>query len=176
MPCACLRIPDRSGGPSPLSAYFKCSACFQNEFESALTGTTATRNPMRKWRYVRSLYVRYADRQVQPGPQTEPPRSIGDRPLTTRGSTPPGDFSSQESTSLCRSRHHSAALPCMSCRPHGFGFLSPTSWGYISPLALPSPLRPPHQAYSLSCVSSSPNEYAVVVPARHAYSHCASVG
>src|SRR5262245_13109567 len=57
----------------------------------------------------------------------------------------------------------------MSYRPHGFAFLTPT--GGSLPLALPV-----NQAYSPSCLASSPKEYAVVVAARQAYSHSASVG
>src|SRR5262245_51996783 len=57
----------------------------------------------------------------------------------------------------------------MSHSPHGFGFLTPT--GGSLPLALPV-----NQAESPRTLASSPKEYAVVVPARQAYSHSASVG
>jgi len=85
-----------------------------------------------------------------------------------------------------QSEHHSNTLPCMSYKLHGLGFFIPTLWAYCSRAALPGPAfispfdngsksKPPHHAYEFS-FDSSPNENAVVVPARHAYSHWASVG
>src|SRR4029077_9189901 len=55
--------------------------------------------------------------------------------------------------------------------PQGFGFFLPTFW-YLKSEFLP------HQQYSLTVFGSesSPKEYFVVVPARAAYSHSASVG
>src|SRR4051812_33515839 len=57
----------------------------------------------------------------------------------------------------------------MSKSPHAFGFFLPTFW-YLKSLFFP------HQQYSLIFEASSPQKYAVVVPARAAYSHSASVG
>src|SRR5271166_3708264 len=57
----------------------------------------------------------------------------------------------------------------MSWNPHGFGFFLPT--GGSLPAALPV-----NQAKCVSSVAASPNEYAVVVPARQTYSHSASDG
>jgi hypothetical protein len=51
-------------------------------------------------------------------------------------------------------------------KPQGFGFLVPT-FAYFSAWK---------QAYSAKLAASLPKEYIVVVPARAAYSHSASVG
>ena len=67
------------------------------------------------------------------------------------------------------SRHHSAMFPCMSYSPKSFGSSSATAWSRPSEL----PRYHPTRARSSSV---SPEWYRVVVPARHAYSHCASVG
>ena len=78
---------------------------------------------------------------------------------------PPGNVLSYQS------EHHSHTLPCMSNRPHGLGFFKPTAWVYCSPAVLPA-----NHAYSPNCFSSSPKGNVIFVPARHAYSHWASVG
>src|ERR1051325_2828268 len=66
--------------------------------------------------------------------------------------------------------HHSIALPCMSNRPNGLGSFDATGCGAMPLLFLVN------QAYWSNSDGSSPNEYCVVVPARQAYSHSASVG
>ena len=97
--------------------------------------------------------LRGADRQ-KPGSRLQPP------PRFTRSEP-------------VQSVHHSNKLPCMSCKPHGLGFFDPTLWAYFSPA---SKALPSNHAYSPKFDLSSPNKYVVVVPARHAYSHSASVG
>src|SRR2546430_4617645 len=62
------------------------------------------------------------------------------------------------------SQHHSQTLPRMSYRPQALGRLPPTSW--IRPSELPR----------CQAISSSRPYRGPVVPARHAYSHSASVG
>ncbi len=57
----------------------------------------------------------------------------------------------------------------MSYRPKAFGFFWPT--GCVRRPELPS-----YQAYSSRLAASSPNEYFIVLRARQAYSHSASVG
>src|SRR4051794_5627220 len=57
----------------------------------------------------------------------------------------------------------------MSCRPHALASNCPTE------LVLP-PEFSSYQPYSRNCWGSSPKQYVVVVPARAAYSHSASVG
>src|SRR4029079_6048839 len=64
---------------------------------------------------------------------------------------------------------HSLTLPCMSNSPHAFGFFVATGCGR-------SPEFSRVHAYSPSARASLPKLYAVVVPARAAYSHSASVG
>lgn len=72
---------------------------------------------------------------------------------------------------------NSPTLPCMSYIPQALGRNEPTSIAFprLGPFGAPlwgqSPLK-------FACVLSSlsPNAVAVVVPARHAYSHCLSVG
>src|SRR4029450_3296167 len=64
---------------------------------------------------------------------------------------------------------HSHTLPCMSYRPQAFGCSFPTRCVVLSAL-------PPNQAYLPNWLLSSPKLYAVVEPARAAYSHSASVG
>ncbi len=70
--------------------------------------------------------MRQADRQGQPSSLQAPPRRTRDQspvlfcaaldPMVCRsGSIPPG------SLAWYQSRHHSKVLPCMSCRPQGFG-------------------------------------------------------
>src|SRR6185295_14647596 len=70
---------------------------------------------------------------------------------------------------MLQSLHHSQTLPCMSWSPNEFGCLLPT--GCIRPSELP--LNHPTRDRS---ASRSPEQNVVVVPARHAYSHCTSVG
>jgi len=70
---------------------------------------------------------------------------------------------------LYQSWHHSHTFPCMSYSPKAFGFLSPT--GCVLPPEFLS-----YHAYSPSSFSSSPKQNLLVLPARHAYSHSASVG
>src|ERR1022692_2342843 len=57
----------------------------------------------------------------------------------------------------------------MSYSPQAFGFFSPTECVLLPEFAA-------YQAYSPSCFSSSPKQNLPVLPARQAYSHCASVG
>ena len=60
------------------------------------------------------------------------------------------------------SSHHSHALPCISRNPHWFAGRLPHATVLV--------------ASKLACclVMPAPNEYAVVGPARHAYSHSAT--
>ena len=67
------------------------------------------------------------------------------------------------------SAHHSQRSPWMSYKPQALGFFMPTGW--IADSALPW-----YQAYSPNLETSSPEHHWVVLPARHAYSHWASVG
>src|ERR1051325_1852198 len=59
---------------------------------------------------------------------------------------------------------HSDTLPCMSAKPHGFSGNVPTGAGDL-------PLT-----FACAGDNVSPVENGPVVPARHAYSHSASVG
>src|ERR1051326_2387028 len=59
---------------------------------------------------------------------------------------------------------HSDTLPCMSAKPHGFSGNVPTGAGDL-------PLT-----FACAGDNVSPVENGPVVPARHAYSHPASVG
>ena len=68
-----------------------------------------------------------------------------------------------------QSAHHCHTFPCMSYSPQAFGFFSPT--GCVIP---PEFLL--NHATSANPASSSPQYQRVVVPARQAYSHSASVG
>src|SRR3954452_17962854 len=63
---------------------------------------------------------------------------------------------------------HSATLPCRSNRPNAFGFFWPPMCG------LP-PLLAAYQATSPIVSGVAPYNHGVVVPARAAYSHSASV-
>ena len=65
--------------------------------------------------------------------------------------------------------HHCQTFPCMSYSPQEFGFFPPTGW-------VLSPEFAAYQAYSPSSASLSPKECRVLLPARQAYSHWASVG
>lgn len=68
-----------------------------------------------------------------------------------------------------QSAHHFQTLLCMSHRPQGLNVLVPTG-------CVVSPELPSYQTYSPSASSLLPTLQRVVVPARHAYSHPASVG
>ena len=91
-------------------------------------------------------------------------------PRTTRSGTPAapvgstaGDFASYFSYP---SQHHSQTFPCMSNSPQPFGSLLP-----------PEAVRlARNTAYFRRISSSPPLANSVVVPARQAYSHSASVG
>src|SRR5262249_29694831 len=82
---------------------------------------------------------------------------------------PVGSTPSSSGLPSKKSRTNSRTLPCMSCSPNAFGGSSPTACS-----------RPPefsaNQPTFARSASVFPLKYAVVVPARHAYSHCASVG
>src|SRR5437588_8496137 len=67
-------------------------------------------------------------------------------------------------------------LPCMSCRPQALAGLLPTFAARLSDGPGSAPLYGLPLKFACLLLSLSPNAVAVVVPARHAYSHCASVG
>src|SRR5215470_5461844 len=82
-----------------------------------------------------------------------------------------------------QSSTHSQALPCMSKSPHELGLRLPTGMGPSVRVSLRQPSRQAKReprsanlAYAQSSVSSLPKLQLVVVPARAAYSHSASVG
>ena len=76
--------------------------------------------------------LRRADRQALGLRLQLPPRFTRSEPnLGPTGSTPSESFPSYQS------EHHSFTLPCISYKPHGFGFFNPTLWAYLSRPALP---------------------------------------
>src|SRR5215831_10362412 len=81
---------------------------------------------------------------------------------------PSGSLASPE-YGPAKSWHHSQAFPAISKRPHALGLACPTGCDL-------SPEFDPNQANSPEAASSSPKKNFVAVPARHAYSHSASVG
>src|SRR5262245_56023474 len=135
------------------------------------------------WSYRRSgsNRMRQDDRHGQPSSVHAPPRLTRDTSPVRffcavsfaaykSGSVPPG------SLAWYQSRHHSNVLPCMSCRPHALAGYFPT----FTALPMEGPSSAPLYGLSLkfACLvlSLSPNDVAVFVPARQAYSHWASVG
>src|SRR5262249_12516105 len=115
---------------------------------------------------------RKADRHGQPSSAQHPPRRTRDVALAAyrSGSTPPG------SLAWYQSRHHSKVLPCMSYSPQALAGELPTLAARASDRPGSAPLYGRPLKFACLLLSWSPNEVAVVVPARQAYSHWASVG
>src|SRR5262249_41477245 len=109
--------------------------------------------------------MRDADRQ-SPAPKDQlPPRMT--RPEPAAG--PCGSVTGSAVYLPYQSCTHSHTLPCMSYRPQAFRCSCPTGCVVLPALSA-------NQAYLLNWPLSSPKLYAVVEPARAAYSHSASVG
>ena len=108
------------------------------------------------------LRPRYDDVQVPASWPLLPPRMLRDPDDAPTGSVP-------DKLPPCLSRHHSKTLPCMSYKPHALAVFWPTRW--VVELELDE-----YHPAAANADSLSPVLYVVVVPARQAYSHCASVG
>ena len=67
-----------------------------------------------------------------------------------------------------RSAVHSQTFPCISKKPHGLAENCPTFTVWLG--------SAPWFQFAFELAIVGPHEYAVVVPAREAYSHCDSVG
>jgi hypothetical protein len=114
--------------------------------------TTPERPPMRD-----------AARAFHPPPRHEPPRIT----RKTAPSGPVGSWWLPLGSSTYQSPHHSHTFPCISYRFHRF---AGSDWtGTVRSSHISS-------VFARRESNSSPKEYAVCVPARQAYSHCASAG
>ena len=127
--------------------------------------------------------MRLAERQAQAVAFHPPPcPTRTEFVLAPRGSTVSHGASSYQF------RHHSMTFPCMSHIPHAFGWKLPT---FAVPLSTPLVVLPVGyppgwfpiyrptsviRSFAVSILMPYPEFNAVVLPARQAYSHCASVG
>jgi hypothetical protein len=118
------------------------------------------------------------DRQVPAtvGRTYVPRTSLQEPPRTTR--SPQSCFPQAEPSlgassklSCQQSSTHSHTFPSISCKPKPFGWNEPTGAVY-----LPSHWLPHSAQLALFFPISSPHQWRVVVRARAAYSHSASVG
>jgi hypothetical protein len=96
----------------------------------------------------------------------EPPRST--RYVPDPG--PTGSVCAPLEYPAVQSFTHSRTLPNMSCKPRAFAALPPTACVWLPELPLNHAIVPTVASSLLPLLN------AVVVPARHAYSHSASLG
>ncbi len=129
------------------------------------TGVNATRNPLLLELSQGGVGWRYADRQNLAELNQHPPRC----PKYLPDDRPSGSDGGSLGYTSYQFEQNSDTFPCMSYRPHLLGSFIPTACVVL-------PLFSSNHSYLLSCETSSPKLWAVVVPARHAYSHSASVG
>ena len=131
-----------------------------------------TRKPIKRER-IDGSHPRSADRQLTASTLQSPPRYTRCQPLAG----PLGSVTDPEGYSPYQSEHHSHTLPCMSYKTHALAGYVPTGdvFSRFGPfVSVPYGLVPSQ----LACLPFNwlPKLNGVIVPARHAYSHSASVG
>lgn len=152
---------DVRGQPMRMAPLPLAVLTYRGDRSTELMATRKPRSPIRNDGY---SPLRNADRQTPAGLTQPPPR----RTLAEPVAGPVGSLCVVEAYLPYQSEHHSHTLPCISYNPQAFGDFWPTG------CSMPPELGE-NQACPCNAASSSIPYQRVVVPARDAYSHCASL-